>query len=331
MSRYAQPADTEPRLDRDRDSLALALRELSDRYSTGTGVDEVALQAMFPAGKLIRPLLTLQCCRAAGGNPEGALRAALAVEALHAATLVHDDIIDHDVLRRGRPTVGATHGTAGALLVGDLLIFRAVEALSDLPFGSARTLACVRLLSRCGRQLCVGEFAEQQVGLGPHALSAYLDVVRGKTGSLLATAAAIGAILGGADGEVTKDVGRFGTLVGVAFQMRDDLLPYTRNALAAGKDRDSDVREGRATLPLIEAWRRAGSADRRALEWALYGAAPVPERQARADRLVERYDAVRAGRRMLHHLSQLAIERLPTGAAWEPLGDFARALADSSA
>lgn len=203
-------------------------------------------------GKRLRPLLA---CVAAGVpvvESDELVRAAVAVELVHAATLVHDDVIDGAELRRGRPTVVATGGRRLALATGDLLFSRAFAELS-----LGRALEPIRLLSAAACSLAEGELMQRADRFDMTVTVArYLERCRLKTGVLFRAACELGALAGGGD---VVTLGRFGELIGVAFQLLDDVLDVTGPPERTGKPRGADLLDGTVTLPLIEARMRERS------------------------------------------------------------------------
>ena len=179
------------------------------------------------------------------------VRAAVAVELVHAATLVHDDVIDGADLRRGHPTVVAAGGRLMALATGDLLFSRAFAELA-----AGGTIEPIRILSAAASSLATGELMQRddawQVEVGQER---YLERCRLKTGVLFRAACELGALAGGVP---IDPLGRFGERTGVAFQVLDDILDVTGPAERTGKPRGADLLDGTVTLPLIEARKRDG-------------------------------------------------------------------------
>ncbi|HET6436680.1 MAG TPA: polyprenyl synthetase family protein [Anaeromyxobacter sp.] len=201
-------------------------------------------------GKRVRPTLTLLAAGACGGELRAAVPFAVAAELTHSATLLHDDVIDDGPERRGRPASRVIWGNAVSVLSGDWLLARALEIVSAEP---ARSAALPALLATM-RRLVEGEVLQLSLR-GTFAASErdYLDVVRGKTGSLFGWAAAAGAWSAGLTGRVPEALARFGEDVGIAFQLVDDALDYGADPQLLGKRLGSDLTEGKATLPLIRA------------------------------------------------------------------------------
>jgi geranylgeranyl diphosphate synthase type I len=233
-------------------------QELGRRWpETADQLTSIARYALLPAGKLLRPIMTLHAAEAVGGSPADVLAAALGMEYLHVATLVHDDIIDGDGLRRGRPAVHAAYGIPSAIVTGDHLIFSAFTAIADergsLP--PAQVASAAAALAAAGRDLCRGQMLESElVGDLDVGTLWYPEMIRLKTGALFRAVCHIGALLGGADTEAACGLARYGEHVGIAFQIRDDLLDYLGGPEQTGKATASDLRNGRPTLPLLLAF-----------------------------------------------------------------------------
>lgn len=186
-------------------------------------------------GKLIRPALAFGCAQAAGGSPQDALPAAVAVELIHNASLVHDDIMDGDEYRRHRPTVWKQYGVAQAILAGDALIGLAFEALTtDAPPEHAGVAAAD--LARAVRSLAIGQHVDLQLeGTTTATTAQCLALIAGKTGALLAVACRLGARLGGAPPAWLDAFGEYGNNLGIAFQLVDDLLGIWGDPAVTGK------------------------------------------------------------------------------------------------
>jgi geranylgeranyl pyrophosphate synthase len=205
-----------------------------------------AHETIAAGGKRLRPLLV---CIASGVpvvQSDPLVRAAVAVELVHAATLVHDDVIDGADLRRGRPTVVAAGGRLMALATGDLLFSR---AFAELAVGAE--IEPIRLLAQAAAALAEGELMQRadawDVSVSPER---YLERCRLKTGVLFRAACELGAVAG--EGDVDA-FGRFGERIGIAFQLLDDVLDVTGPPERTGKPRGADLLDGTVTLPLIEA------------------------------------------------------------------------------
>jgi geranylgeranyl pyrophosphate synthase len=222
----------------------------------GELLERDAAATLLAGGKRLRPLLVLLCGGAGGGD--AAVRAATAVELVHMATLVHDDVLDQAPLRRGRPTVAATSGRPRATATGDLLFSRAFSILAE-----AGDVEQVALLSDASVALAEGELAQRHDEYDT-SLSAerYLQRCRLKTGRLFECACLMGWIARagpagqGSDGSGAGELRAFGAEIGLAFQLLDDVLDVTGPAERTGKARGTDLLDGTVTLPLILAIQR---------------------------------------------------------------------------
>jgi len=211
------------------------LREQVGAHGETLGADAEATLAA--GGKRLRPLLVLLC--AGDGAGEGAVRAATAVELVHMATLVHDDVLDDAPLRRGLPTVAASSGRDRAVAVGDLLFSRAFALLAE--HGDDRA---VSLLAASSVALAEGELAQRRDAFdGGISEQRYLDRCRLKTAKLFECACLMGRDV--------EALGEFGAEIGLAFQLLDDVLDVSGPAERTGKARGTDLLDGTVTLPLI--------------------------------------------------------------------------------
>ena len=206
------------------------------------------MSALFAAGgKRLRPALVLLAARLGHYEFDRLVPAAMAVEITHAATLVHDDVIDRAELRRGRPTVAASHGNEPAIVIGDYYLVKAYELLSRT--GSPEVVA---ILARAVMEICAGEV--RQHALRYHYapdLDRYMQWIHDKTATLLAACCEIGAVLGELSDRDRASLREYGILLGLAFQIADDVIDYTGSEDEVGKPIGHDLVEGFATLPLM--------------------------------------------------------------------------------
>jgi octaprenyl-diphosphate synthase len=232
-------------------------------------IREVNAHLLQMQGKLFRPTIMLLADQATGGPTPRAVTVAAVVELIHLATLVHDDSVDHSVLRRGMPTINALFSHQVSVIMGDYLYSRAVIELVRLD-----EFETLRVLSRVTNEMTVGEM-RQLLAHDPLEFSEeqYDLLIRAKTASLLAGAAEVGALA--APPAERAALRRFGEALGMAFQIVDDLLDYTADAAALGKPSGSDLREHKVTLPLIYALPRMVESERRAVAGLLRNAEPA--------------------------------------------------------
>ncbi len=205
-------------------------------------------------GKRLRPVIVILAAQAVGADLEKVLPAAVAVELVHNFTLVHDDIMDKDDIRRGMPAVHVKWGEAGAILAGDTLYSKAFEILTHAKGDPERILKCIDILSKTCRDICEGQWMDVEFEDRTDVTQEeYLEMIEKKTGVLYAASAKIGAILGGASDEVADALFEYGRLIGIAFQIYDDVIDMITPEEVLGKIRGSDLMEGKKTLIAIHA------------------------------------------------------------------------------
>lgn len=216
--------------------------------------------ACFPAGKLVRPLLFAASAGVCGRDPGDLLSVAIGLEIGHAASLVHDDIIDRDELRRGRTSVWHQHGLESAILTGDALLFALYRTVTQVPADPAVTVEAVRVISEVGHELCLGQVAEADATRGADlSWPTYQRVIALKSASHIRGCLELGAVFAAAPAERRARLRAFGEHLGMAFQMQDDVLAYVGTVDTAGKDPLSDLRACRASLPVVIAAERGST------------------------------------------------------------------------
>jgi octaprenyl-diphosphate synthase len=267
-------------------------------------------------GKLFRPTIMLLSDQATGSATDHAVALAAVVELIHLATLVHDDSVDHSVLRRGMPTINSLFSHQISVIMGDYLYSRAVIELVRL-----NQFEALRVLSRVTNEMTVGEM-RQLLAHDPLSFSEeqYDLLIRAKTASLLAGAAELGALKAPAPQRAA--VQRFGEALGMAFQIVDDLLDYTADAAVLGKPSGSDLREHKVTLPLIHALPRMSDAERRGVAALLRSAEPNEGQIAEVIGAVARVGGLDYARERAQRLGQQAdaeLDCLPSSPARDAL------------
>lgn len=203
------------------------------------------------AGKGVRPALALWSAQAAGASPDTGLPAAVAVELVHDFSLLHDDIMDNDRTRRGRPTVWAVYGEGPAILLGD-----ALHALAQITLAAAgpHGARAAGRLAHAIVELCQGQAADLEFERREQvSVQEYLGMVDNKTGALMRAATTLGAVLGGAEAPVAAELDRLGLHLGVLFQVVDDLLGVFGDPAVTGKPVGSDLARRKKTLPILAA------------------------------------------------------------------------------
>ena len=263
-------------------------------------------------GKRFRPLLVLLAAQF--GNPDavGVVPSAAVVELTHLATLYHDDVMDEAELRRGGPSANARWDNTIAILTGDFLFARASDLLADLG------PEAVRVQAQTFARLVVGQIKET---LGPDPaddpVEHYLSVVADKTGSLIATSGRFGALMSGAPRETVDVLTEFGELIGIAFQLADDVLDVSSESSASGKTPGTDLREGVRTLPVLHALRSARAGDEE-LQALLRSDLSDKEMHARALSLLRASEAMTQSQHDLDRYAAAArksLDPLPPGPA----------------
>lgn len=221
-------------------------------------IPELAGHLIAAGGKRIRPMMTLAGARIAGGTPH-AIGLATAVEFIHSATLLHDDVIDQSHLRRGRDTANALWGNEASVLVGDFLFARAFELMVE-----AGDIAVLGQLANASARITEGEIKQMTIAGQPDTARAdYLDVITGKTAVLFAAAAAAGARLAGANNNDITVMYDYGMQLGLAFQIMDDAMDYAVSSSTMGKNVGDDFTDQKITLPVILAWQDGDANDRK--------------------------------------------------------------------
>ncbi|HEY3910494.1 MAG TPA: polyprenyl synthetase family protein [Stellaceae bacterium] len=251
-------------------------------------IPQLAGHIVAGGGKRLRPMLTLGCARLCGYRGDRHVALAAAVEFIHTATLLHDDVVDASDLRRGRDTANAVWGNKPAVLVGDFLFSRAFELM--VADGSLRVLA---ILSRASAVIAEGEVLQLMTTSDTETTeTAYLAVIEAKTAELFAAASRIGAVLAGRPAEEEEALDRFGRNLGTAFQLVDDMLDFSACQADLGKSVGDDFRDGKITLPILLAFARGDEAERGFWRRTLEEMDQQPGDLAHAIDLVERRGAL---------------------------------------
>jgi octaprenyl-diphosphate synthase len=255
----ASPGSMDPLLGPIQSEIDQFERRLDDHLQSDVAmVHEVARYMAGLKGKRLRPALTILCARATGHWDDRVIDASVGVEMIHAATVLHDDVVDAATTRRGKASVNAQWDDHIAVLMGDFLLARALCLLVKL--GNLEALGTV---SHATERLSQGEIHELQIGQRTDtAEESYFSMVGDKTASLISAACRIGPLMTGAGDEVVEGLTRYGEYLGLAFQIADDILDFTGDAVTLGKPVGHDLREGKITLPLIRSLAAAPAQER---------------------------------------------------------------------
>lgn len=219
-------------------------------------INQIADHIISAGGKRLRPMLVVLAGQACGPTTPGHHQLAAIIEFIHTSTLLHDDVVDESVLRRGRSTANALWGNAPSVLVGDFLYSRSFQLMVELD-----RMDVMRLLADTTNRIAEGEVLQLLHVHNPDTdEAAYLRVIERKTAVLFAAGTQLGAMASGADADTQRRLYDYGMALGYAFQIADDVLDYTADAEALGKNLGDDLAEGKATLPLIHAIRHSDAA-----------------------------------------------------------------------
>jgi octaprenyl-diphosphate synthase len=231
---------------------------LSRTGSDVTMIPEVANHLISSGGKRLRPMLTLATAALAGYRGDGHVKLAAAVEFMHTATLLHDDVVDESDMRRGKPAARMVWGNEASVLVGDFLLGQAFKMMVEV--GSLRALD---ILSTAAAVIAEGEVAQLAAAKNTATTEdEYLTVIKGKTAELFAAACEVGPVIAERPKAEQAAARAYGMNLGIAFQLIDDALDYGGKAQKLGKNVGDDFREGKITLPVLLAFRRGSEQER---------------------------------------------------------------------
>jgi len=231
---------------------SLPLKKIDDALNQSLGarvpvVSDIVRYALLGAGKRIRPLLFVLSSDLCGYRGRDVYRLSTLFEYVHAASLLHDDVLDNADLRRSKPSARQVWGNPAAVLGGDFL-YAAASAIAV----ECRNFELIRLLSDVLKRMVEGQFLELEHTHDWEITKAeYMEIITAKTAALMAAACSSGALVAGADEKTVQHLGEFGSNLGIAFQLMDDLLDYTSSEEVFGKPVGKDLKEGKITLPLV--------------------------------------------------------------------------------
>jgi octaprenyl-diphosphate synthase len=269
-------------------------------------IADLAGHLINAGGKRLRPLLTLAAAGAFSYRGDDHIKLAAAVELIHGATLLHDDVVDDSQLRRGLSTANVIWGNKESVLVGDFLFAQAFELMVD-----AGDLRVLHILSRAAGVIAEGEVLQLATQKNLEAtFEMYLAVVESKTAALFAAACQSGAVIAGADAAGEEAMRSFGRNLGVAYQLVDDALDYCGRTSTLGKDAGDDFREGKMTLPVVYAIDRAEGADADFWRRTIAEGRQTPSDFERAKKLIEETRAMEDTFACARRYAQRAVEDL---------------------
>ncbi|MDX2276237.1 MAG: polyprenyl synthetase family protein [Hyphomonadaceae bacterium] len=250
-------------------------------------IPNLAAHLIDAGGKRIRPLITLAAARLLGGGGDGPRKLAAAVEFIHSATLLHDDVVDESDMRRGKTSAHRVWGNSSSVLVGDFLFARSFNLMVET--GDIQVLD---ILARAASVIAEGEVMQLAAANDADTTrERYMAIIAAKTAALFAAAARAGAVAAGRPGAEASALETYGRELGLAFQLVDDALDYGGLAAAMGKNVGDDFREGKVTLPVVYA-REAGDEAERAFWRRVMSGARTEDDLHRAVSLLRRHDAI---------------------------------------
>lgn len=272
-------------------------------------------------GKRMRPMLTVAAAELCGYQGTRHHKLAAAVEFIHTATLLHDDVVDGSDLRRGKAAANIVFGNPATVLVGDFLFTRAFELMVE--DGSLKVL---KILSKASSIIAEGEVdqltAQRRIETSEEH---YLRIIGSKTAALFAAATRIAAVVAEKSEAEELALDAYGRNLGIAFQLVDDAIDYDSEASESGKEKGDDFREGKMTLPVILAYARGTAQERKFWEEAIAGFRTEDEDLAHAVELINRHGCVEATRERARHYAQRAIDAI----AVFPAGEARSAMAEA--
>lgn len=288
-------------------------------------VGSVSHYIISAGGKRLRPALLLLCCGALGFKGDQRFNMAAVVEFIHTATLLHDDVVDDSALRRGSATANAKFGNPASVLVGDFLYSRAFQMMVD-----SQSMRIMEVLANATNIIAEGEVMQlmnmHNAGLDE---AGYLQVIRSKTAKLFEASARVGAILSNVTAALEESCAEYGQALGTAFQVIDDVLDYTGDSVVMGKNLGDDLREGKATLPLIAAMQRGTQAERETIQNAIEtGNVDMLDAVITIVKRTGSLDVARAAAQQEAKRAIAAAQRLPAGPYTDCLIQLASQLLD---
>lgn len=278
----------------------------SNLHSPIPFVEDVVHYVTDNGGKRLRPVLTILAAKLSGYEGEAAISLGVAIEFMHTATLLHDDVIDRAMLRRGRPSINKKWGNHISVLVGDFFYCRAMDML--VKHGDLRVL---RVITDAITTTTEGEIFEITKSNNLTTTEDdYLQIIHGKTAALIGAACHCGGILGRLSENYEQALKNFGVNLGIAFQLIDDVLDYTSDEVTFGKTQGIDLREGKLTLPLILVLKRATEEEKGIIKNALVADEIEESLFGQVAKIIHKYDGIRETNKLAQSYVQKAKDSL---------------------
>lgn len=271
-----------------------------------TMIPEVANHLISSGGKRLRPMLTLAAAQMCGYAGDGHVKLAMAVEFMHTATLLHDDVVDESDMRRGKPAARKVWGNQASVLVGDFLLGQAFRVMVE-----AGSMQALGILSDAAAIIAEGEVMQLAAAKNTATTEDdYLAVIRAKTAALFSAAAEVGPVLAGRGKADEAAFRSYGTNLGLAFQLVDDALDYGGSSAKLGKNVGDDFREGKITLPVLLAHRRGSDAERAFWDRCLVEGTADDGDLAHAIELLRKHRAIEDTVERARHYGKVACDAL---------------------
>lgn len=287
-------------------------------------------QYPYAGGKRMRPAMAVACCGAVGGDRSKAVPLAVAVEYIHNFTLIHDDLMDGDEVRRGMPTIHVGYGAPTAILAGDALFAKAFQIICDLDVPAERMRDALRYISQAVWDLARGQQMDVNNEGQLVTEDVYIETIKLKTSVLFAAAAAGGAIVGGADEKTVKAINEYAIELGLGFQMFDDYLGVAGDPAKTGKSVGNDIRKGKCTCMVIHALHNIKDPkDLEEFKSVLGNLEATDEQCARAKDIMERTGSIEYGLNLARQKVDIAKSKIAFLPETEEK-EFMLALADYS-
>ncbi len=269
-------------------------------------IPELARHLIDSGGKRIRPMLTLAAARMCGYDGNLHLKLAMAVEFMHTATLLHDDVVDESDVRRGKQAARVIWGNQASVLVGDYLLGQAFKMMVE-----TGSLECLRILSNAACVIAEGEVMQLAMSQDTATTEdSYLKIIGAKTAALFAAAADVGAVIAVRPRAEQEALESYGRNLGIAFQLVDDALDYSGKQAQLGKSVGDDFRERKITLPVVLAFRRGEKEERNFWKRTLEEGNQTPDDLVYAQKLMERHGAVADTLERARHYGDIACDAL---------------------
>jgi octaprenyl-diphosphate synthase len=269
-------------------------------------IPEIAGHLVNSGGKRIRPMLTLAAARLCGYHGEHHIRLATAVEFMHTATLLHDDVVDESDLRRGKEAARVIWGNQASVLVGDYLLGQAFKMMVE-----TGSMDCLRILSNAACVIAEGEVLQLSISQDTSTTEdAYLRVILAKTAALFSSAAEVGGVIAGRPKDEQAALESYGRNLGIAFQLIDDALDYSGKQEALGKAVGDDFRERKITLPVVLSFRRGSKEERAFWKRTLEDGNQTDDDLIYARKLMARHKAIEDTIDRANHYADIARDAL---------------------